>query len=46
MVSPPGMLEYEPAKRFSIQQIRQHRCVPLGPVGRGWRAELGARRPC
>lgn len=46
VVSPPGMLEYEPAKRFSIQQIRQHRCVPPGPAGRGWRAELGARRPC
>lgn len=46
MVSPPGMLEYEPAKRFSIQQIRQHRCVPPGPAGWGWRAELGARRPC
>lgn len=25
LVSPAGMLEYEPAKRFSIQQIRQHR---------------------
>lgn len=42
---PAGMLEYEPAKRFSIQQIRQHRCVTRGPAGRGQHVGPGARRP-
>lgn len=36
-----GMLEYEPAKRFSIRQIRQHRCV-AGPLTLGLLAAAGA----
>lgn len=42
-VFPAGMLEYEPAKRLSIRQIRQHRWVHVGlPLAGSPNGELAA----